>query len=152
LQVQKLRLEVDRDSYQLVDGVSDVSLLASALKLFFRELPDPVIDRQTRDRLYACIGGRPDEAEAMRLVLLEHMQPLTRRVLREVMLHLARVVARASNNKMDARNLATVFSPNLVHDFCGGKARRPESIMTEMEKSNAIVERLLVHAKEVFKE
>ena len=49
-----LRLEVDRDNYKTLDNTKDVSLVASALKLFFRELPDPLIPKDARDYLYGC--------------------------------------------------------------------------------------------------
>ena len=50
---------------------------------------------------------------------------------------------------MDARNLATVFSPNLVHSEETG-ARRPESIMYEMEWNNMLVEKLIVNVDILF--
>ncbi len=50
--VVALRLEIDRDNYKSLNSTKDVSLLASTLKLFFRELPDPLISRQARDHLY----------------------------------------------------------------------------------------------------
>ena len=68
--------------------------------------------------------------------------------LRFLMLHLNRVSLHPSN-KMDAKNLATVFSPNLVHSVT--EARRPESIISEMELNNVIVEHLIRHANEIFK-
>ena len=52
-------------------------------------------------------------------------------------------------NKMDARNMATVFSPNLVHSEETG-ARRPESIMYEMEWNNMLVEQLVANVNIVF--
>ena len=50
---------------------------------------------------------------------------------------------------MDARNMATVFSPNLVHSEETG-ARRPESIMYEMEWNNMLVEQLVANVNIVF--
>ena len=52
---------------------------------------------------------------------------------------------------MDARNMATVFSPNLVS--CeSNNPRRPESIMYEMERNNVLVEQMILHVHAIFKE
>ena len=64
------------------------------------------------------------------------------------MSHLKRV-ADQKDNKMDAKNLATVFSPNLVHASIT-EARRPESIISEMELNNVIIELLISNVDAVF--
>ena len=46
------RLDVDMDNYKVLDSTKAVTLLASTLKLFFRELPEPLIAKETRDRCY----------------------------------------------------------------------------------------------------
>ena len=125
-----------------------MTLLASALKLFFRELPEPLITKDVRDELFACAN----EQDPQRLVsavsaALKPMNPTSAAVLRYLCLHLSRVAA-VGSNRMDAKNLATVFSPNLVHSVT--TARRPESIISEMELNNVIVEHLIVHAEKVF--
>ena len=53
-------------------------------------------------------------------------------------------------NRMDAHNLAIVFSPNIV--YTTPQTSRPEQILMEMEWNNLVVERLLKHANELFKE
>ena len=52
-------------------------------------------------------------------------------------------------NKMDDRNMATVFSPNLVYSEEIG-ATRPESIMYEMEWNNLLVEKLITNVNCIF--
>lgn len=49
---------------------------------------------------------------------------------------------------MNASNLATVFAPNLVHSTMG--CRRPESVMSEIELNNIIVEKLIESAESIF--
>ncbi len=44
--------------------------------------------------------------------------------------------------------MATVFSPNLVHSATA--ARRPESILSEIELNNIIVEKMIAHAERIF--
>ena len=50
--------------------------------------------------------------------------------------------------QMNTSNLATVFAPNLVHSAVG--SRRPESVMSEIELNNIIVEKLIENSKSVF--
>ena len=53
-------------------------------------------------------------------------------------------VAREPANMMTTFNLATVFGPNLLH--CVTTARRPESVMTEMEHNNYAIKALIDNA------
>ena len=68
------------------------------------------------------------------------------RVLKFLLLHLHRVSAEPAN-KMGCRNLSTVFSPNLVH--CISETRRPESMISEMELNNIVVEILIENARDI---
>ncbi len=49
---------------------------------------------------------------------------------------------------MSSDNLAIVFSPNLVHSVT--QARRPESLISEMELNNVIIQHLINNAHQVF--
>lgn len=42
-QVQKIRLQVDQNNLSVIDQEDDVHVLTGALKLFFRELKEPLI-------------------------------------------------------------------------------------------------------------
>lgn len=42
-QVQKIRLQVDQNNFSVIDLEEDVHVLTGALKLFFRELKEPLI-------------------------------------------------------------------------------------------------------------
>ena len=46
------RLAIDQGDYKPLDNCKDVSLLASAFKLFLRELPIPLITREMRKSLF----------------------------------------------------------------------------------------------------
>ena len=50
--------------------------------------------------------------------------------------------------QMTESNLATVFAPNLVHSVM--EHRRPESVISEIEFNNIIVERLIENAGSIF--
>lgn len=49
---------------------------------------------------------------------------------------------------MDVRNLAIVFSPNIVYNCT--KESRPEMILMHMEWNNELVDKLLTHVDLIF--
>lgn len=141
------RLEIDTDNYKSLETTKDVALLASTLKLFFRELPEPLISREVRDSLLTVATSKGKNVAACRSVIQKDLRGLSLKVLKFILEHLYRV-SREPNNMMDAKNLATVFSPNLVHTASGVK--RPESMISEMEHNNAIVRTLIEQVNEIF--
>ena len=46
--VQRLRLQIDQGNLAVLDTVDDVHVLTGALKLFFRELQEPLIPWEVR--------------------------------------------------------------------------------------------------------
>jgi len=97
------------------DFFHDVNSVASVLKQFFRELPDPLFTNQLysefiaasrvddditrRDSLHALINRLPDPNYA---------------TLRILILHLNRVQERSNINRMNHGNLAICFGPTLM--------------------------------------
>lgn len=69
------------------------------------------------------------------------------KVLAHLMSHLNRL-SKMPENKMDAKNLAVVFSPNLVENNVG--QRKHESIMSQLHLNNLVVELLITHAPDIF--
>lgn len=123
-------------------------MLASTLKLFFRELPEPLIDQTLHDMLAKVVFKSPsEEIKSIKAIMTGQGDAIEIRALQYLLQHLKRVSEEPAN-KMDARNLATVFSPNLVHSAT--KARRPESMITEMEYNNVIVEKLITYVYDIF--
>lgn len=50
-QVQKLRFQIDQDKYSGMESEEDVNVLTGLLKLFFRELKEPMVPFYLYDRL-----------------------------------------------------------------------------------------------------
>jgi hypothetical protein len=78
---------------------------------------------------------------------LKLLEPSSEQVLCFLLIHLKKVADEPAN-KMGARNLSTVFSPNLVQ--CIMETRRPESMISEMELNNIVVEILIENVHEIF--
>lgn len=97
--------------------------VASLLKQFFRELPDPILTLSLRRSFVQC-ALRPDDPTRTRAVLLLCLLlPASNlATLRYVMCFLQRVAKMSAHNKMDVSNLAICFAPNLLRSYCGGSS------------------------------
>ena len=108
--VGELKLRIDRGYYTL-DGLDDPHVLASVLKLWLRELADPLVP----DELYnACIAESRDPAACVRIV--HRLPTIHRRVVLFVVSFLQLFLDEKvqSVTKMTAPNLALVMAPNLL--------------------------------------
>ncbi|XP_011499061.1 PREDICTED: GTPase-activating protein CdGAPr-like isoform X1 [Ceratosolen solmsi marchali] len=117
--IQRLRHAFDEDrppTLQTDGGIrQDIHSVASLLKMYFRELPNPLCTYQ----LYAAFVGavRPaGEAERLRRMreAVRELPPPHYRTLEYLVRHLERVAARGDETGMTARNLAIVWAPNLL--------------------------------------
>ncbi|KAE9973089.1 hypothetical protein BLS_003757 [Venturia inaequalis] len=148
LRVQDLKSQFDRNAFN-VDFRNpeafhhDVNNPANLLKLFLRELPDPLLtsmhyssfieaaripdDLLRRDRMHATINELPDPNYA---------------TLRALVLHLNRVDQHSEANRMTPTNLAVVFAPTLMGPHSGP--------MSEAGLQPKVIETILHNALQIF--
>ncbi|CAI5960304.1 unnamed protein product [Closterium sp. NIES-65] len=97
---------------QLSSGVLppnlDVHSLAGLIKAWFRELPEGLLDLFTPNQ----VAGATEEAAAT--ALAETLPAIHRELLDWVINLMADVVEHEAENKMNARNIALVFAPNMT--------------------------------------
>lgn len=86
----------------------DVHCLAALIKAWFRELPSGVLDGLSPEQVLQC----STEEEFVELV--KELQPTESALLRWVIDLMADVVGLEESNKMNARNIAVVFAPNMT--------------------------------------
>ncbi|XP_071746419.1 WW domain-containing protein tag-325 isoform X1 [Lepeophtheirus salmonis] len=155
--VQKIRLDVDQNDYRSFESSNEFSVITSSLKLYIRELPDPLISESKKGDFLEAITNRvhsiPDEDDTSVLDKLKYavstLEPGAQILLEYILRHLHFVASFESDNKMGYSNLATVFSPNLIHSSSSIK-RRPESLICENELCNYVCERLIMGYKYIF--
>ncbi|KAF8317782.1 Rho GTPase activation protein [Cantharellus anzutake] len=116
--VQKLKTLFDRD----VDAVdlstpewADINIVSSALKLWFRDLPEPLL---TWSLYYGFIEAAKIENDRLRHIRLhERVNDLpdpNYATLKYLIGHLHQVTKRQHINQMSASNLSIVFGPTLL--------------------------------------
>lgn len=108
--IQVLRLRIEQGEYE-IDGISDPLTPASLLKLWMRELDEPIVPHQYYLRCIAC-GGNAQSA----IEILEDLPELNRNVL-DYLIKLLQVMSEARyqiRTKMSVSNLSMVFAPNVL--------------------------------------
>ena len=115
--LQKLRREYDRNQHRAEDFLSgkNVHVAANLLKLFLRELPEPLFTSTFyRDWVHAIQLADVDNQRVALLKTFELLHQDNRRIILFLFDHLLRVSKHSSVNMMHLDNLAVVFGPTLM--------------------------------------
>ncbi|KAL0829546.1 hypothetical protein ABMA28_003059, partial [Loxostege sticticalis] len=139
--VRQLREEWERGQEAALDTAVCPHDVATLLKEFLRDLPDPLLCRD----LYTAflntqkIRNRRLQWEALRLIV-QLLPAAHRDTLHALLSFLAQLAAHADDdrqpgNKMDAANLATVFAPNILHK---NKPNEPANAEQLSERADVI--------------
>lgn len=147
--IQKLRYKVDHadERLDLDDGRwEDVHVITGALKLFFRELPEPLFPFCYFRQFITAIKLQ-DQAQRSRCVrdLVRSLPAPNHDTLRLLIQHLCRVIEHGEQNRMSVQSVAIVFGPTLL---------RPETEETSMPMTmvfqNQVVELILQQCADIF--
>ncbi|KAF4010433.1 hypothetical protein G4228_001762 [Cervus hanglu yarkandensis] len=114
--VQKLRFLVDREGRLDLDSAEwdDIHVITGALKLFLRELPQPLVPSLLLPDFRAAIALTESEQCLSQIQeLISSMPKPNRDTLRYLLEHLCRVIAHSDKNRMTPHNLGIVFGPTL---------------------------------------
>ena len=108
--VQDLKLRIEKGYYSL-DGVDDPHILASLMKLWLRELCDPLVPDELYDE---CIRASKDPEACVGIV--RRLPTINRRVVLFVVSFLQLFLEEkvSAITKMTSQNLALVMAPNLL--------------------------------------
>eukprot|EP01129_Flabellula_baltica_P006304 TRINITY_DN2347_c0_g1_i1.p1 TRINITY_DN2347_c0_g1~~TRINITY_DN2347_c0_g1_i1.p1 ORF type:complete len:323 (+),score=68.89 TRINITY_DN2347_c0_g1_i1:17-985(+) len=100
------------DNYVL-DENEDVHEVAGLLKLFLREMPEPLIPFDLYDVFIAAAAVHEMNADILKN-LIKYLPELNVKLLRRLFLHLNMLYQNSSENLMSSSNLAVVFAPSLL--------------------------------------
>ncbi|XP_035380599.1 rho GTPase-activating protein 15 isoform X2 [Electrophorus electricus] len=124
----------------------DIHVVTGALKLFFRELPEPLVPyRLFHDMVETVkISDYLDKVDRMKSLVISMPCP-NRDTMRHMFHHLKRVMEHSDSNRMTTQNIGIVFGPTLM---------RPESdcgnIAINMVYQNQAVELILTECEQIF--
>ncbi|KAG5648266.1 hypothetical protein DXG03_006225 [Asterophora parasitica] len=170
VQALQHNIEKDENRFAFNPQKDDVYAVSSLLKLYLRELPEPVFKFPLQER----IQHTEDRAEHIvnNFTLLRskirRLPAVHQATLKALLEHLARVVAFSDRNKMDPKNLAIVFGGVIFGEDempKGGdllsvqswKVRRfslgvLKAILTGLSHQDSLMEDLIIHAHILYDE
>ncbi|KAI0005390.1 hypothetical protein BJV74DRAFT_804021 [Russula compacta] len=150
--VQELQHKLERNerAFSFNSFTDDIYSVASLLKLYLRELPEPLFRFPLQDRIHHS-EDKADHAANDFVVLRSKIRRLPgvhRASLKALVEHLSRVASRAEKNKMDAKNLAIVFSPVIF-----GEDEIPQGDLLSVQPTkDSVMEDLIENAHTLFDE
>ncbi|XP_074010515.1 rho GTPase-activating protein 24 isoform X2 [Numenius arquata] len=126
--VKELQDAFDCGEKPSFDSNTDVHTVASLLKLYLRELPEPVIPYAKYEDFLSCAKMLSKEEETGLKELVKQVRSLPAvnyNLLKYICRFLDEVQSYSGVNKMSVQNLATVFGPNILRP----KVEDPLTIM-----------------------
>ncbi|XP_014244503.1 rho GTPase-activating protein 32 isoform X2 [Cimex lectularius] len=116
--IQRLRSIFDEDRVPVLtedSGIKqDIHGVASLLKMYFRELPNPLCTYQLYDEFVAAVQSPSEKRLENMKKVVQKLPPPHYRTLEYLMGHLGRVCNHSTGTGMTARNVAIVWAPNLL--------------------------------------
>ncbi|KAM3958350.1 LOW QUALITY PROTEIN: rho GTPase activating protein at 102A [Aphomia sociella] len=142
--VRQLREEWERGQISALDATTCSHDVATLLKEFLRDLPDPLLCRDLYQAFLQTqkIRSRRLQWEALKLIV-QLLPAAHRDTLHALLSFLAQLAAHAEDgprpgNKMDAANLATVFAPNILHRNKPNEAANAEQLSERADVINVV--------------
>ncbi|CAG9762437.1 unnamed protein product [Ceutorhynchus assimilis] len=159
--LRQLREDFDCGKETSIDDNQCPHDVASLLKEYLRDLPDPLL---CRDLYHAFIQTQRIRNRRLQFEALQHLvqllPPANRDTLYSLLSFLANVAKNANDsknalgedlagNKMDTNNLATVIAPNILHCIKPGSKDLQDRSEDRLDVIN-VVRTLIDHYKDIF--
>ena len=128
-------------------GISDIHAVAGALKLYFQELPDPLLTTALHKELLAAVANTSNEWDRRDRVheAVNKLPDNNYAVLRHLIFHLDRVARHESVNRMSIVNLGNMWGPLLMASGRGKGGK-----IAELALQAAVVETILYNCDHIF--
>ncbi|KAJ8081909.1 hypothetical protein PM082_007755 [Marasmius tenuissimus] len=141
-------LEKDEESFEF-SAKDDIFAVASLLKLYLRELPEPVFRFSLQDRIQHSEDLADHRSNNFILLRskMRRLPPVHQATLKALVEHLARVASNFEKNKMDPKNLAIVFGGVI---FGEDEAPKPGDLLNMQNFKDSLMEDLITHAHILF--
>ncbi|XP_066136513.1 rho GTPase-activating protein 12 isoform X3 [Saccopteryx bilineata] len=145
--IQKLRFAVNHDEkLDLNDSKwEDIHVITGALKMFFRELPEPVFTFNHFNDFVNAIKQEPRQRVAAVKDLIRQLPKPNQDTMQVLFRHLKRVIENGEKNRMTYQSIAIVFGPTLLKP-----EKESGNIAVHTVYQNQIVELILLEINSIF--
>jgi len=152
--IQKLKEKLDRDvdsvNLDNIEWTSDINNVTSVLKLWLRELPEPLL---THSLHQGFIEAAKLEVPRMRHIRLHErvndLPDANYATLKYFLGHLHKISLQETDNQMTVFNLAVVFGPTLF-GISGNSGASGANGMADATWQNRAIETILEHYADIF--
>ncbi|KAI0252694.1 hypothetical protein BJV78DRAFT_331476 [Lactifluus subvellereus] len=148
--VQEHKVERNEKTFSFNSYTDDIYSVASLLKLYLRELPEPLFKFPMQDRIHHSedMAGHSANDFVLLRSKIRRLPAVHRASLRALVEHLSRIASNAAKNKMDAKNLAIVFGPVVF-----GEDEIPQGDLLSIQPTkDSVMEDLIENAPVLFDE
>ncbi|XP_013370894.1 PREDICTED: rho GTPase-activating protein 12 isoform X1 [Chinchilla lanigera] len=145
--IQKLRFAVNHDEkLDLKDSKwEDIHVITGALKMFFRELPEPLFTFNHFNDFVNAIKQEPRQRVAAVKELIRQLPKPNQDTMQILFRHLKRVIENGEKNRMTYQSIAIVFGPTLLKP-----EKETGNIAVHTVYQNQIVELILLELNSIF--
>ncbi|XP_061415618.1 rho GTPase-activating protein 32-like [Lethenteron reissneri] len=151
--IKQLRKEFNSGKVpDLTEIVQRIHCFSNLCKLYFRELPDPLLTYKLYDKFTEALVAPTEHEKLLRMQDVIQLLPGPNyRTLQHLMRHLSLLESHADKTKMTSMNLSIMWGPNLLRrQTVEGAASDPKMVVTEMSRQSMVTEFLLKHTEELF--
>uniref|UniRef100_A0A8C7ZFL8 Rho GTPase-activating protein 15 n=1 Tax=Oryzias sinensis TaxID=183150 RepID=A0A8C7ZFL8_9TELE len=146
--IQKLRFVVDQEEDFDLDHQQweDIHVVTGALKLFFRELPEPLFPFSFFHPFVEAIKikDHQEKVDAVRK-LVQQLPPPNYAIMKLLFAHLQRVLVHSKKNLMSTQGISIVFGPTLMWPSLDAG-----NVALNTVYQNHIVEFILIENRNIF--
>uniref|UniRef100_A0A8C8S323 Rho GTPase-activating protein 12 n=1 Tax=Pelusios castaneus TaxID=367368 RepID=A0A8C8S323_9SAUR len=145
--IQKLRFAVNHDEkLDLNDSKwEDIHVITGALKMFFRELPEPLFTYNHFNDFVNAIKQEPRQRVHAVKDLIKQLPKPNQDTMQTLFRHLKKVVESGEKNRMTYQSIAIVFGPTLLKP-----EKETGNIAIHTVYQNQIVELILLELNAIF--
>ena len=143
-------MKVDQGDSTILDSTKDIHILTGALKLFFRELQEPLIPWDAVERLHIITTLNDEFDETDKITECLASNPIAHQATLYVLLkHLHKVAQFGVHNRMELPTLALIFGPTVMTPPLHLMASQ---MQLGMRKQSDVLEALLQNFENLYPE
>ncbi|XP_062907040.1 rho GTPase-activating protein 31 isoform X2 [Mobula hypostoma] len=132
--------------------LQDIHCVGSLCKLYFRELPNPLLTYELYKKFTEAVAAQSEEEQLLRIQnVIKELPPPHYRTLEYLSKHLTHIASFSTKTNMHSRNLALVWAPNLLRSKeIEGSGYNNDAAFLEVRVQSIVIEFILNHVNQLF--